>query len=229
MARGTNLASQLGSQRGSQLGSQRALMRCVVVAAVTLGAALGASPTAAQADITPITFGNGLLSTLGGCLVPHLPTIARCTEREILTRQAPLMLDLNPVGTTIVVLGAGLYGDGTMRPVLVERLTAALELARRYPATRIITSGGVPRSGVTEARAMRNWLVDNGVAPERITEEDTSRSTVENARNTASLLADSGAQGAVVVSSTNHVERALVDFRKAVAGRIPVSGVISTP
>lgn len=137
------------------------------------------------------------------------------------------MLDIDQRGTTIVVLGAGLYDDGSMRPLLVDRLNAALTLANRYPFAPIVTSGGVPRSGVTEARAMRNWLVDNGVPAERITEEGRSRSTVENAANTVALLAGRRTSGIVVVSSPNHVERALVDFRNAVGGRLPVSGVIS--
>ncbi len=137
------------------------------------------------------------------------------------------MLDLHPIGTTIVVLGAGLYEDGSMRPILVDRLHAALKLANQYPLTPIVTSGGVPQSGITESRAMRDWLVANGVPAIRITEEDTSTSTVENAQNTAAILTDRRVSGIVVVSSPNHVERALVDFRNAVGGKIPVSGVIS--
>lgn len=203
------------------------IARFAFVSAVAVGAAVGTSGTVAHADITPLTLENGLVATVGGCLLPDVTAIVRCTQREVLTQQAPLMLDLNPVGTTIVVLGAGLYEDGNMRPVLVERLGATVKLAQQYPATRIITSGGVPRSGVTEARAMKHWLVANGVAERRITEEDSSTSTVENARNTAVLLAESGAQGAVVVSSPNHVSRALIEFRKALLGKIPVSGVIS--
>ena len=201
--------------------------RVAFASVIAGGLALGHSNAVAHADITPITLGNGVMSTIGGCLFPDAPTIIWCTQQEVLTEHAPLMLDLNPVGTAIVVLGAGLYDDGTIQPVLRERLDAALALAQRYPASQIIASGGVPRSGITEARAMRTWLIANGVAPERIVEENTSTSTVENARNTAVILAERGAQGAVVVSSPNHVERALIDFRKAISGRFPVSGVVS--
>nr|WP_296778566.1 YdcF family protein [Rhodococcus sp. (in: high G+C Gram-positive bacteria)] len=204
------------------------IKRALVTSTIALGVTLGMSGATAHADLTPITFGNGLMATLGGCQVPNTFVIDWCTRQEVLTQQAPLMLDLNPVGTTIIALGAGLYDDGTMRPVLEDRLNATLALARQYPLTQIITSGGVPRAGVTEARAMKEWLIANGVADGRIVEEGSSTSTVENARNTAALLTERGAQGAVVVSSPNHVERALTDFRTAVFGRIPVSGVIST-
>lgn len=208
-------------------GSCSTFWRVAFASVIAGGLTLGHSTHVAHADITPITLGNSVMSTLGGCLFPDVPAIIWCTQQEVLTEHAPLMLDLNPVGTAIVVLGAGLYDDGTIQPVLRERLDAALALAQRYPASQIITSGGVPRSGITEARAMRTWLIANGVPPERIVEENTSTSTVENARNTAAILAQRGAQGAVVVSSPNHVERALIDFRKAISGRFPVSGVVS--
>jgi vancomycin permeability regulator SanA len=208
-------------------GSCSTFWRVAFASVIAGGLTLGHSTHVVHADITPITLGNSVMSTLGGCLFPDVPAIIWCTQQEVLTEHAPLMLDLNPVGTAIVVLGAGLYDDGTIQPVLRERLDAALALAQRYPASQIITSGGVPRSGITEARAMRTWLIANGVPPERIVEENTSTSTVENARNTAAILAQRGAQGAVVVSSPNHVERALIDFRKAISGRFPVSGVVS--
>lgn len=185
------------------------------------------SAPAAQADITPVTVINGILSTVGGCQTSFEHIIAACTAAEILTPRSPVLLDLNPLGTNIVVLGAGLHDDGSMPPVLVERLQVALRLAQEYPFTPIIVSGGVPQSGITEARAMRNWLVAHGVWAGRITEEGASGSTIENARYTNDILAARGASGAVVVSSANHVERAMRNFRVAVAGRIPVAGVIA--
>lgn len=184
-------------------------------------------PPAAQADITPTTIINGVLSTVGGCQTSIHEIIAACTAAEILTPRAPIVLDLNPLGTNIVVLGAGLNDDGSMPPVLIERLHVALKLAQAYPFTPIITSGGVPQNGITEARAMRDWLVANGVWAGRITEEGHSSSTLENAYNTNRILSARGATAAVVVSSTNHVERAMRNFRVAVAGRIPIAGVIS--
>ncbi|MFD4294588.1 YdcF family protein [Rhodococcus sp. NPDC058505] len=202
-------------------------LRRLTLSALITAAAAATLPATAHADITPTTLVNGVLSTIGGCQSPVRAAIVGCTQTETLTTQFPVNLDLNQLGTNIVVLGAGLFPDGTMRPVLVSRLQAALQVANRYPLSPIIVSGGVPRNGVTEARAMREWLVANGVPWFRITEEGTSRSTVENARNTNSILADRGAAGAVVVTSPDHLERAMIDFRTAVAGRIPIAGVVA--
>ncbi|MCJ0905796.1 YdcF family protein [Rhodococcus sp. ARC_M6] len=203
------------------------VLKGIAAAALVAAAGVGLSPATASADITPITVVNGVLSVFGGCQSTVREVVVVCTGAEALTRRSPLLLDLNPAGTNIVVLGAGLFDDGTMRPMLVERLQAALEVARQYPAAPIITSGGAPKSGITEAKAMRDWLVANGIDPGRITEEGRSGSTVQNAQNTAQILADRRASGVVVVSSANHVERAMIDFRMAVGGGIPVAGVIA--
>ena len=167
---------------------RKSLSRGMVAATVVaISGTIWPSATA-TAEINSTTVINGILSTVGGCQTADRSRIVACTSAETLTRQSPVMLDLNPVSTNIVVLGAGLYDDGTMRPILVDRLQAALQLARKYRLVPIITSGGAPKAGVTEARAMREWLVANGVDPRRITEEGKSWSTVENARNSACIL-----------------------------------------
>lgn len=199
----------------------------LALSALVAAAAATVLPGTAQADITPTTLVNGVLSTFGGCQTPLRDTIVDCTRLESLTTQFPINLDVNQLGTDIVVLGAGLLPDGSMRPLLVSRLDAALQVARRYPLSPIIVSGGAPRNGITEAGAMRAWLIANGIPPFRITVEDTSGSTVENARNTNGILTRNGATSAVVVTSPDHLQRAMVDFRTAVAGRIPIAGVVA--
>lgn len=199
----------------------------LALSALVAAAAATVLPGTAQADITPTTLVNGVLSTFGGCQTPIRDTIVDCTRLESLTTQFPINLDVNQLGTNIVVLGAGLLPDGSMRPLLVSRLDAALQVARRYPLSPIIVSGGAPRNGITEAGAMRAWLIANGIPPFRITVEDTSGSTVENARNTNGILTRNGATSAVVVTSPDHLQRAMVDFRTAVAGRIPIAGVVA--
>ncbi|CAM3126699.1 YdcF family protein [Prescottella defluvii] len=224
------------SPRSLRLRSRLQLRsRLVVPAVIAAAAAAIALPGQAAAEssldivdaLSVTTLVNGALSVAGGCQSQDRDSIVACTRMETLTTQVPVMLAFNPFATNIVVLGAGLYDDGTMRPLLVSRLQAALQLAQRFPLAPIIVTGGVPKSGVTEAQAMRQWLVANGILPFRITEENTSRSTVENAVNTNRILADRGANGAVVVTSPDHLQRAMVDFRVAVAGRIPIAGVVA--
>ena len=65
-----------------------------------------------------------------------------------------------------------------------ERLTAVAELARCYPDARIVFSGGsgaLIYDEAAEAPFARRLLEGLGVARARITLEDRSRNTVENA------------------------------------------------
>lgn len=140
---------------------------------------------------------------------------------------APPLLRIDPFGTRVIVLGAALNRDGSMKPVLVSRLRAALRLAREFPQAWVITTGGNPQHGRTEAQAMKTWLVDHQIAPARIATENRSRNTVENARNCARILVAGHSTGAVLVTSPDHVARATHDFRREVHG-IPIAGV-STP
>lgn len=199
-------------------------MSCASVLSVAIGVF---APLSAPAHASPTTLLNGIMSTVGGCQTAIPQVIRWCTDQERLTPEIPMMLQLNPVGTRIVILGAGLNRDGSMKPMLVSRLQAGLSLARTFPSSAIITTGGLPHGGRTEAEAMKSWLVGHGVEPGRVATENRSRNTIENADFTALILAAGHATGAVVVSSPDHVKRAMIDFREAVRGSIPIAGVIS--
>lgn len=127
--------------------------------------------------------------------------------------------------TGIVVLGYGLLPDGALRPELVNRLTAAWLQAMVSPFSPVIVTGGNPQNGITEAEAMRNWLVGHGLPPIRVNVENRAGSTVQNALFSSRMLRDLGATSAVVVTSPNHIRRAVADF--IVAGT-PVVGATTS-
>ncbi|MEV0033239.1 YdcF family protein [Nocardia sp. NPDC050793] len=114
--------------------------------------------------------------------------------------------------TGIVVLGYGLLPDGGLRPELVNRLTAAWIQAVASPFSPIVVTGGNPQNGITEADAMRHWLVGRGIPASRVHVENRAGSTVQNALFSSRLLRDVGATSAVVVTSPNHIRRAVADF-----------------
>ncbi len=116
-------------------------------------------------------------------------------------------------GTAIVILGFGLEDNGAMRPILVERLTKGLAVAQAYPAFPIVVTGGAPKSGKTEAAAMKEWLLAQGVSGTRIYTEEKAGSTQGNAINTAVLMRQNGfGNGAVLVTSADHTRRSVADF-----------------
>lgn len=114
--------------------------------------------------------------------------------------------------TGIVVLGYGLLPDGSLRPELVNRLTAAWLQALAAPMSPIVVTGGNAHNGVTEASAMAGWLIGHGIPASRILVEDRAASTVQNALFSSRMLHDAGATSAIVVSSPNHIRRAVADF-----------------
>ncbi|MGW0249689.1 YdcF family protein [Nocardia goodfellowii] len=126
----------------------------------------------------------------------------------------PLPALIGP-NTGIVVLGYGLLPDGGLRPELVNRLTAAWIQAIAAPFSPIVVTGGAPQNGITEAEAMRNWLVGRAVPADRIHIETRASSTVQNALFSTRVLRDLGADSAVVVTSPNHIRRAVADFMVA--------------
>ena len=99
-----------------------------------------------------------------------------------------------------------------------ERLTEAVVLARRFPQARVVyTSGSSSFTGVTSTEALqaRKFMSQMGIAPERVTIEDKSRNTDENARFTAAIVHPEPSQRWIVVTSAFHMPRAMGLFEKA--------------
>ncbi|MET7768826.1 YdcF family protein [Nocardia sp. NPDC005366] len=114
--------------------------------------------------------------------------------------------------TGIVVLGYGLLPGGVLRPELVNRLAWAWLQAIASPFSPVVVTGGNPVDGIAEADAMFHWLVGQGLPPNRVFIENQAGSTVQNALFSTQLLRDIGATSAVVVTSPNHIRRAVADF-----------------
>ncbi len=99
-----------------------------------------------------------------------------------------------------------------------ERLTEAVVLAKRYPQARVVYTGGSSSfAGVasTEALQARTFMSQMGIAPERVTIEDKSRNTDENARFTAAIVHPQPSQRWMIVTSAFHMPRAMGVFEKA--------------
>ncbi|MEJ0076388.1 MAG: YdcF family protein [Alphaproteobacteria bacterium] len=99
-----------------------------------------------------------------------------------------------------------------------ERMTAVAELARRYPQARIVFSGGSGRiiyDGVTEASLAARLFESFGIAKDRITLEDQSRDTLENASFTKALVQPRPGERWLLVTSAHHMPRSVALFRAA--------------
>ena len=99
-----------------------------------------------------------------------------------------------------------------------ERLTAFLELARRYPDARLVYSGGtgsmVYRND-TGADVARRLFLSQGLDLSRVQFESRSRNTYENATLSKALLKPMPFEKWVLITSAWHMPRAVGIFCKA--------------
>ncbi len=119
----------------------------------------------------------------------------------------------------ILILGAALETNGLAKPKLVTRLRQGLKLARAYPGSPIILTGGNQKNGVTEAYVMRLWLRRHGIPEKRLYMEDQARDTVGNALYSAAILERLAITDVTVVTSESHMRRGLADMAEACVQR----------
>ena len=111
--------------------------------------------------------------------------------------------------TVIVVFGCRTYGYDPSKS-LKMRLIEAKKLLDAMPDALCVVSGGQgDNETVPEAEAMRAWLEDNGISPDRLIVEPDSHTTSENIRYTKELLDELGLSDArlIGVSTAFHLPR----------------------
>jgi uncharacterized SAM-binding protein YcdF (DUF218 family) len=123
----------------------------------------------------------------------------------------------------IIVLGGAIRDDesGARGQIVFaegERAVEAAILAKRYPNARVIFTGGngsLLAASSIEAQEARKLLIELGVDRSRITLEQASRNTDENARFTAALVRPQPQQLWLLVTSAFHMPRSMGLFEKA--------------
>lgn len=147
----------------------------------------------------------------------------------------PLHYDILPDGLPdtdelcIVVLGFQLNPDGTMKEELVERLTVALNSAKKYPNAYIVCTGGGTASenkSASEAGEMAKWLFEQGIEKKRVIVEDNSITTAQNAIFTYDILTSlyPSVKKLAIVSSDYHIATGELLFKAESILRANASG-----
>ncbi|WP_286355764.1 SanA/YdcF family protein [Geothrix oryzae] len=113
---------------------------------------------------------------------------------------------LPPVGGPVLVLGAGVYGDGEPTSILEGRLRTALELYRSGKIRWFLVSGDNRHPSYNEPQAMRRWLVKQGVPPTHIVSDYAGLRTWDSLRRAQVVF---GQPQVVIVTSDFHLARAL--------------------
>ena len=125
----------------------------------------------------------------------------------------------------IVVLGGGFEGGvnlvrgGHELSSAGDRYVEAAILARRYPAARVVVTGGggegLALPGEADGDTAPRLLIALGVERERLVLENRSRNTYENAVFTREMVTPKPGETWLLVTSAFHMPRSMGLFRKA--------------
>lgn len=117
----------------------------------------------------------------------------------------------------VIIHGCGLIKGDQISKLLESRIQKGMEVYRRSMADcKLICSGG--RGGdetMSEAEAMRQYLLDHGIPKEDIMMENSSESTIENLKNSQKMMEQRGGRMSVALVTSNfHVLRAMIYARR---------------
>lgn len=176
----------------------------------------------------PAAARRALLAALGlGLLLGWLPlvdTLLRPLENRNPAPAAVAAGHLQPyVG--VVVLGGALEPpyvwrgrDQVALNGAAERMTVPVALLRQHLHLRLIFTGGEGElwpQGMSEAQRAGIFFASMGLPADRVEYEDRSRTTYENAVFSAALPNVDKSQPWLLLTSANHMPRALGSFRAA--------------
>jgi len=150
---------------------------------------------------------------------------------------APVMSEADARGAAaVVVLGAGMdvhrsrgasYGAPT-RDVSLRVLEAA-RVHRLLGGVPIVATGGLGSTQYSEAGMMAYQLEQLGVPADKIITEDKSANTRDHGIFVPQLLKQHGIEQFVLVTSQQHIARALAVFRAAGTNPVPSTPEIYVP
>ena len=109
----------------------------------------------------------------------------------------------------LVVLGCGINGTEPSE-MLIRRLDKAVEYANRNTDCTIIVTGGMGKNeDIPESTAMKTYLTEKGISPDRIIEESSSTSTTENFKYANNITnGDLQRKSSVFITNNFHIYRA---------------------
>ena len=110
----------------------------------------------------------------------------------------------------IIILGSKINEDGTLTPLLKGRADKAIAFGKRqYEQSKkkiiYIPSGGKGKDEkISEAEAIKNYLIENGINKKQIIIENKSKSTFENMKFSKEIIDKYNKDAKISFSTTNY-------------------------
>lgn len=106
----------------------------------------------------------------------------------------------------ILVLGCGVYADGTPSAMLTDRLKQSIALYNVGAAPKLLMSGDHGRQTYDEVNTMKQYAVDAGIPSSDIFMDHAGFSTYESIYRAKEIF---GAEKIIIVTQRYHLHRAL--------------------
>ena len=110
----------------------------------------------------------------------------------------------------VIILGSKIRKDGTLTPILQARVDKAIEFAKEQKEKSnkrivFVPSGGKGEDEIiSEAEAMKNYLIEKGISSEDIIVEDKSKNTYQNLKFSKQKIEEDNKGGKIIFSTTNY-------------------------
>lgn len=141
------------------------------------------------------------------------------SKGKIITLADAFTLDVD----CILVLGAGVWGNGRPSPMLEDRLLQGIELYENGVSDRLLMSGDHGRKEYDEVNTMKRFAVDRGIPSEHVFMDHAGFSTYESLYRARDIFK---VKNLIIVTQEYHMYRALYIAEKL---GIEAYGVTSDP
>ncbi|MFW6115814.1 MAG: SanA/YdcF family protein [Chloroflexota bacterium] len=111
-----------------------------------------------------------------------------------------------PERPVALVLGAGLWTDGSLTPILADRVATAVDLYEAGKVGKLLCSGDNQRVDYNEPAAMKQYAVSLGVPEEDVVLDYAGRRTYDSCYRARTIF---GVEEAIVVTQRFHTARSL--------------------
>ncbi len=111
-----------------------------------------------------------------------------------------------PAKSIAVVFGAGVYPDGTLSPMLADRVDAAVKLYRQGRVRKLLMTGDNSTLNYDEVNAMKRYAMKLSVPVQDITLDYAGFSTYESCYRAKAIF---GVTQAILVTQKYHLPRAV--------------------
>lgn len=149
---------------------------------------------------------GGAALLLLGVLAVIIPNTVVCASSAKYIYDRNEISELADDFDCILVLGAGVYSDGTPTPMLNDRLVVACEAYEAGRSDRLIMSGDHLYDDYNEPKAMRNFAIEQGIDSKVIFLDHAGISTYDSVYRAIKLY---GVEKILIVTQKYHLYRAI--------------------